>query len=935
MKIKWHVLFLFILIAPKCVESQVIDESFLPLVKGLPRVHQVFVLPDGKLIVSGDITMTRDILIDGIVRLNPDGSYDNSFDHSSFPKGQLYDVLYDNITNHIYLAGDFDDSDDIIRMDYDGQIDNTFRLHSGITSALDVEMQSSGKLIVLSKSNEVGIARLHEDGSLDNSFNNNLGADLVNNVSSDMKVLANDKIAIGGRFTQFNSIQINNLVLLNSDGSFDLNFDFGSGFVKNNFPWINSIIEMPDETLIICGSFEKIQEKKANGLAKILPNGSIDPKFELQGITTSFFSRVDVLKAIKDMNGKIVLTGRDFFEYKVARINEDGTIDNDFSQGTLKMHASSVQFVNIPALGISPNNELYFGADQSSYNGFKSYGLTKIDEFGNPTVFNSKLGGKASINSAESLSDGRVIIGGDFISVNDFDANYLAMINSNGSVNKDFHINMGSGPNQKVNVIKVNNESDILVGGSFDSFSSMPREGLVKISPQGNLDNTFNPEIQIKYYSYGVSDIHFTPENDIIVGGIFEHSDVELNGIAKFNKSGVIDFSFSSLKVLPTDTWVRDIEMFDNSKILLACDYDFNSDFKGGEIVKLNMDGSIHEEFDRSYDFSGLDVIEVEIMPDQSIMAASFNRPNASPLLQFDENGFIKDEEAIEVKEGYITTIYPIGNNSMLLGGNMESLNNIETNGLIKVSLTGETDGEFNYDFKTFSDSFPERFAFPFVENFSNPFINGIKLISDNSFLLYGSFLGLGDNQCYNVIKLNINPLSTPSNLTGKFNVLKGVELNWSDNSFESAFEIFRSDSQNDYTLLAEVNEDESSYIDTNIIPELKYYYKVRAKSSNLYSNFSNTVTVVPSAQITSTEFEGTREFLIAPNPSSGIFYMSSHDELISSYKIFDINGRELANQQVDSHNVILRHRDLPNGFYLIQVFTSERVVSQRVVIKK
>jgi gliding motility-associated-like protein len=70
---------------------------------------------------------------------------------------------------------------------------------------------------------------------------------------------------------------------------------------------------------------------------------------------------------------------------------------------------------------------------------------------------------------------------------------------------------------------------------------------------------------------------------------------------------------------------------------------------------------------------------------------------------------------------------------------------------------------------------------------------------------------------------------------------LADVTLKWVDNSYnETTFEIERSVNGTDFTLIGTVGTDVTTYIDKTL-PLGAYYYRVRAKSDNGYSFYSNT----------------------------------------------------------------------------------------------
>jgi hypothetical protein len=77
--------------------------------------------------------------------------------------------------------------------------------------------------------------------------------------------------------------------------------------------------------------------------------------------------------------------------------------------------------------------------------------------------------------------------------------------------------------------------------------------------------------------------------------------------------------------------------------------------------------------------------------------------------------------------------------------------------------------------------------------------------------------------------------------------VQNGFQLNWTlsphDPGTVTGYEIVRSDRfSGPYDTVATVGKGTSQYIDTTALPEIIYYYKVRAVAGKGYSPFSNTV---------------------------------------------------------------------------------------------
>src|SRR5207237_194891 len=89
------------------------------------------------------------------------------------------------------------------------------------------------------------------------------------------------------------------------------------------------------------------------------------------------------------------------------------------------------------------------------------------------------------------VRSGQVLIGGGFTSVNGAARNGVARLNSDGSVDTGF--DPGTGANGPVYAVAVQKDGTLLVGGDFSAFNGVPRNGIVRLLPDGAVDLAFDP----------------------------------------------------------------------------------------------------------------------------------------------------------------------------------------------------------------------------------------------------------------------------------------------------------------------------------------------------------------------------------------------------------------------------------------------------------
>lgn len=222
---------------------------------------------DGKIIVGGFFNDYSGYSCSNIIRLNSNGSIDSSFTGGTdYPLGFVYDSAIQN-DGKILLAGGFSQYNStavpaIIRTDSNGTLDLTFSA-TGITFCTSMKLQSDGKLLTNA---EGTVIRLNSNGTKDNTFLT--GSTVGGAVNSVIKLSSGKMIAVGS-FTSYSGVSSNRIIALNSDGSIDNTANFGTGFNNQAL----KVIELSDGGILVLGDFTQYNGYIANRIVKLLPNG--------------------------------------------------------------------------------------------------------------------------------------------------------------------------------------------------------------------------------------------------------------------------------------------------------------------------------------------------------------------------------------------------------------------------------------------------------------------------------------------------------------------------------------------------------------------------------------------------------------------------------------------------------------------------------------
>ncbi|MEO6334034.1 MAG: hypothetical protein ABIO91_03550, partial [Pyrinomonadaceae bacterium] len=223
------------------------------------------------------------------IRLNLDGSVDGTFNPIITIRGSVRAAALQS-DGKVVIVGGFEKANGVavspfVRLNPDGTTDNTFNVGTGFNNPPDeVVIQPDGKILACGsfagyngtwRSN---LARINSDGSVDTSFN----ATIDNRVRA-CAVQPDGKVVIGGDFLTINGVTQSGLARLNSDGSLDTTFTP----VFNGFIGVYDILVEQDGRFLVGGYFGPVNGVSSNPV-RFLSSGNVDSGFvaDLQRAST-------------------------------------------------------------------------------------------------------------------------------------------------------------------------------------------------------------------------------------------------------------------------------------------------------------------------------------------------------------------------------------------------------------------------------------------------------------------------------------------------------------------------------------------------------------------------------------------------------------------------------------------------------------------------
>lgn len=559
------------------------DNTFLIGSGANNYVSSLMFQPDGKIIVCGNFTTFNGISKNRIVRLNADGSTDNSFVIGTGADGIIECVTLQN-DGKILIGGQFTkyngvDRKYLARLNPDGSLDMDFDTSSGFNSHVySLAVQADGKILAggnFTTYNSVAknyLIRLNSDASIDESF----ASTGANNIIYKILIANNGKIFLGGKFTKYNNVTKNSIVKLNDDGTIDNSFTIGTG--ANNI--VRNILILNDNKLLLAGDFISYNNVTRNYIARINENGTIDTSFNpgkgFGGSTTSFQQQTD---------GKLIIGGsyavfNNNVKRYVSRINSDGSLDLSFNPG-------NAADGTVRSITVQPDKKMVIVGNFNSFNDNLNNRIARIDADGNVDItLQVGIGPDQLVRTVALQPDEKILVGGDFSTFNNLQKSYLVRLTSTGSLDNTFAI--GFGPTDPVREILVQPDGKILVCGDFTVFNTKTANRIIRLNPDGTIDSSFSP---ISGANNAIYSMRLQPDNKIVIAGTFTTYDgVARNRIARLNSNGTLDTTFTI--GTGANNTISSVLIQEDGKIIIGGNFTTIAGASSNRIARLNANGS-------------------------------------------------------------------------------------------------------------------------------------------------------------------------------------------------------------------------------------------------------------------------------------------------------------------------------------------------------
>jgi uncharacterized delta-60 repeat protein len=573
-----------------------------------------------------------------------------------------------------------------------GEVDPAFNptLDSAPGFARASAVQSDGKILVggnfrtVNGARYTNLVRLNPDYSVDATFSATTNGSVMA-----IAVQPDGRIILGGFFTAVNGHGQNYLARLLPNGTTDTSFNTLGGASDA----VYDVAIQPDGKVLVAGSFVAIAGAIRPYVTRLNADGSRDTGFvttlPLPGSPTSTPTIVYSLSLQSD--GKVVIGGLivktpfpNLTTTPIMRLNADGSTDDSFNPGTISSNAYKV--------AVQPDGKIMMCGFFSTINGTSRNRIARLNSNGSlDTSFNPGTGANVVVYNFNVRSDGKVVVVGRFTTFNGIGRINIALLSASGTL--DESLNAASTAGTIFN-LSVSAEGKILALGAFQTISDPLRDSMVLFNVAGSVDGSVNLNTTA---TGGMRSLAVQLDGKILVAGVFGRvNGVSRTRLARLNPDGTLDPTFNAGNL--SGNLITTIYLQPDGKILAG----------GGSIVRLNSDGSLDPSFSQSPSVVASAIRAITMQPDGKILisytTAVAGQPNGGDISRLNADGSL--DSSFDGLALAFEAIAVLPNGKILAGGpvgiayvNSGTGQNEAHYGIVRLNADGSHDRTFRSGF--------------------------------------------------------------------------------------------------------------------------------------------------------------------------------------------------------------------------------------------
>jgi uncharacterized delta-60 repeat protein len=597
-----------------------------------------------------------------------------------------------------------------------GDLDHSFAAGPSIDGHVrSIVAQPDGKILIAGEFAFVhgtprrGIARLNVNGTTDCVFMNGLsGAENYFSTKGSIHSVAlqsDGKIVVAGTFSAMNGVARTNIARLNADGTLDVGFnaeilqDNGYGGYLSGYPVC--VAAQPDGKVLLIGSFSLVNGVRRSNIARLNSDGTSDTGFECSVLRDP---PPCWLYGVAVQNDGKVLVGGDFnrvngvHQFGIARINANGSLDTSFESG--RDGGSSW---TVSKIAVQSDRKIVIG---SNFPWAGGWGIMRLNA--NGAVDGSFRQISDTIGSLSSLAvqaDGRIFVAGSFRDANGLTPAGIMRLNPDGSLDNGFHAAAIG------NLVTPQNDGRVLVGG----WPGGPTGGIARLNQDGTLDNGFQKAFSGIVNS--LNTIAMQADGGVLLGGTdYYINGVRHDGLARLAGDGGLDYNFQAAVDGYSGGTVYQVAAQIDNKIMVSGHLWSINDTARSSVARLNTDGSVDSSFQNGGLSSESVIPTLAMQTDGKVLIGGrlfFTNDNETALsylarLNTDgtrDGGFLP---GFSGPDGLVASAVLQSDGKVLIAGTFTNVNGVGQRRVARLNPDGSLDRSFR---SVFGDS--DRTAYP------------------------------------------------------------------------------------------------------------------------------------------------------------------------------------------------------------------------------
>lgn len=471
------------------------------------------------------------------------------------------------------------------------------------------------------------------------------------------------QIAIGGNFS---SLQTRKVIFTDSNRLY-------STFINENDGVRILVNKTEGTTSAISLKHYQYTTDDENGDSGIKVN-TYDPNTSTYGLTQDVYIFSGITQSAISYN----------FEYRI----EIDTIPC-FDVGTSFAGGTPTEITDIDLLS---TGKYIISGEYTSYDGTSANRIVQLNNDG--SIFTGFTYGSGftpdTTNEIAELSDGKLVVVGQFTNYNGISCNRIIGLNGNGTVNAGF--TTGTGFNGDPGPIERQSDDKVVIGGNFTSYNGTARNRIIRLNTNGTVDTSFSIGTG---FDNQVFTLAIQSNGKIVVGGNFTtYSGTSVTRICRLNSDGSLDNTFNTgtgLNGVPTE-----IKIQSDGKIVVGGYFTSYNGTTSNRIVRINTDGSIDGTFSIGTGFNA-EVLALEILTDGRIVAggtySTYNGSSAGKIICLNTNGSVNT--SMTFGTGFnsdVRAISVIESDKLLVGGIFTTYKGLTQNYIVKLGQDGSLD---------------------------------------------------------------------------------------------------------------------------------------------------------------------------------------------------------------------------------------------------